>query len=69
MKISINGLDVEFANRPNILEIVTVYSPYGDEPVAIVHNGVFYKSIDIDPDKVIISDNDKIDIVPLIIGG
>ena len=69
IKVTINGTISEIEEGATLLETAIRFSPYGEESIAIVHNGTYYKSIDSEASEIVLSDSDTIDIVPLIIGG
>ena len=69
IKVTINGTTQEIDDNSRLLDVAVRFSPYGEESIAIVHNGTYYKSIDAEAADIILSDSDAIDIVPLIIGG
>ena len=69
IKITVNGEIKEIAEGTSLRQVLKDFTPYGEEATIIIQNGKYYKSIDLQDDEIKAAENDKIDIVPLIIGG
>lgn len=68
-KITVNGDVKEIAEGTSLRQVLAEFTPYGEEATIVIQNGKYYRSIDLTNDDISVSVNDKIDIVPLIIGG
>ena len=65
MTVTINDAAFELPGGTTLLDALSLYSPYGGEPVIALRNGVRAAPGD-DP---ALSDGDEIAVYPLLIGG
>ena len=65
MIVTINDTAVELPGGTKLLDALSLYSPYGGEPVIALRNGVRIAPGD-DPAR---SDGDRVMVYPLLIGG
>ena len=69
INITVNGETKEIAEGTSLRQVLSDFTPYGEEATIVIQNGKYHKSIDLQNDDIKVEENDKIDIVPLIIGG
>ena len=69
MIITVNGEQKEVEENLSLRQALARFTPYGEEATIVIQNGESVKSIDLENDELKVSDGDKIEIVPLIIGG
>lgn len=69
MTILVNGERKEVSKGISLRQVLLNFSPYGEEATIVIHNGASIKSIDLENDDILVSEGDRVDIVPLIIGG